>query len=472
MPIKPIVYVDQPLVMPRPTSDTRGLGAILTANARTLSQIGMTAGDNKAAMLQRLGALFSGYQDTNRARAREKETDAIRAAERAAAEQLEREQMAQAAAERAEARRIAKESEERAAARYLVENQEPGPLSPEIASVAQRFPETAARISARQTLPATVTPGAMGEVSPDQGVYPVLEPSKEDTARSRAEVFQRTQAADAKAARERDDRRQEDALRDQRAYQGESLAIARQNAATSRMNAETTQSRYSPTGVDNENLEPEWVDALDSAIMSFPSTKRAPVVNQVNRAAAAGDKDRVREIIMQAAVEGENVDSRTQIRTRMATIAALDDTKAIINDLKSRGVPTNWFTGTAEDLARKLGTTTDPDLVYLKTRLQDAVVQYRRAATGVAFSEREAADYARMFPNYSQTLPVNEATMSGLKRAMETNNRSFWTQKLGKRGAALVLGDSAQEPTEPEPKTPAIERWERDENGKLRKVGG
>jgi hypothetical protein len=69
----------------------------------------------------------------------------------------------------------------------MVENTPEGPADPVLAQLAMQFPETAARFRKETTLPATVTPGAAGEVSPDLESYPVLEPSAPTMERRRAE---------------------------------------------------------------------------------------------------------------------------------------------------------------------------------------------------------------------------------------------------------------------------------------------
>lgn len=178
--------------------------------------------------------------------------------------------------------------------------------------------------------------------------------------------------------------------------------------------------------------------ALDRAVMSVPERRRGTVIQTANRLWSEGNQGELKEVIRQAALEGEDVTTKGQIRSRQATIAALEDTKTMLDELKAAGVPTGWFTGTVEDLVRRIGETTDPRRVALKNRLLDTLIQYRRAATGAAFGEKEGQTYAQMFPNYSQSMPVNQAAIEGLIRAMRGNDQTYWESKLGKEGAALV----------------------------------
>jgi len=410
-----------------------------------LADLDVRKGAVSSEMVNRLGDLFSGFVAQKKQEKAAQTALAVRAAEKAADDKLKRDEMAERKAEREDAAKIRKEEQDRAAVTNWADDAvAPGPVAdtPQtrvMLQMASRFPEVAARFQSQRALPARPVDPSMPAMGAPEAMTTRIATGPE---MERAGATQRGIEAQAAAAKERaidNARADENTARSLRA-QASTEAYQEKMARIAQQNANTTQRRYTSSGLDASNLDPTYADALDSAIMSFPQTKRRPVVDQANRAAAAGDADRVKEIIKQAALEGENVDSRNQIRSRQATIAALADAKSMITELKAAGVPTGWFTGTAEDLARKLGTTTDPKLVELKTRLMDSVIQYRRAATGVAFGEREGQDYAQMFPNYKQTLPVNEAVIAGLSRAMRGNDRNFWENKLGKKGAALITG--------------------------------
>jgi hypothetical protein len=120
----------------------------------------------------------------------------------------------------------------------------------------------------------------------------------------------------------------------------------------------------------------------------------------------------------------------------MAT--ALADVEKGLNELKAAGVSTDFFTGSAEDVMNKLGTSNDPRLKRLGIRLNTMLSNYTRAMSGVQFSEEEAKRYKQMFPNYKNTFVVNIAQIQGLRDDMQANDRTYWEQKLGPEGARLV----------------------------------
>lgn len=208
-----------------------------------------------------------------------------------------------------------------------------------------------------------------------------------------------------------------------------------------RVKAEAEAAGRAPTApvVDTLGKVPdEWRSVIDRSILMIPATRRKSVLEAMSRAWASGNVENIKSLVKQAAVEGENVDKKNQVQGREATIAALKDVETILLDLNRAKVPTGWLAGNVEDLYRKLGTSTNPEYVSLGARLKGVLIDYRRAATGVQFSERESADYEQMFPNYRNTLPVNLALIRGLMRQMETHDKTYWESKLGKEGAQLV----------------------------------
>lgn len=222
--------------------------------------------------------------------------------------------------------------------------------------------------------------------------------------------------------------------------EAQAAETARHNRTMERIaqqNADTTKNRYTSSGIAS-TMAPEYSTALERAMLSVPAARRPAAATLANRLWSEGKSDELKDVIRQTAIESENVDTKNQVLGRMATLASLRDTRDILNELKAKGVPTGWFEGSLENLARRLGKTTNPEYVTLANRLMGTLINYRRAATGVAFSARESADYARMFPNYKNDVPVNMALLDGLERELTTYDREYWTHKLGEAGAKLV----------------------------------
>ena len=170
----------------------------------------------------------------------------------------------------------------------------------------------------------------------------------------------------------------------------------------------------------------EISDALGRATMTMPQTRRNQTIRTVNTMVERGDIASARATIRQAALESEPVAVRQQIQGRREVAGALVDIQELL-----KKVPTNLLVGTAEDVARKLGTSTNAEYVKLGNRLTILNQSYRRSMTGAQFSIPEAQEYGKIFPNYSTTAPVNAALIESLTDAFRRNDQTYWDYKLG-----------------------------------------
>ena len=180
--------------------------------------------------------------------------------------------------------------------------------------------------------------------------------------------------------------------------------------------------------------------AVQRATTNMPVSRKGPVNDTISRMWAEGDEEGVKSYVRQLAVEGETVDLKNQVQGRASAIDALKDVSVLLKDLNAAGVKTDKITGTAENVMNWLGTTTDPKLVELRGRLELILMNFRRSMTGVAFGESESKAYSRIFPTFSNTLPVNQAQINGLRASMEGNQRTFFRDKLGEAGMKWLEG--------------------------------
>ena len=186
-------------------------------------------------------------------------------------------------------------------------------------------------------------------------------------------------------------------------------------------------------------LPGDYGNALKRAVSGITSpTRRNFIIKTAN--SMADDPDELASYIRDTTIAGSGAIEGRQVTARTDAIGALTAIDAMLDELAAAGVDTNILTGTVEDVARKFGTSTDPRLVEIGARMQRALSAYTLAVSGVQFSESEAKRYEQLFPNYRNTMPVNKATIRGVRGAMEMEDRNFWERKLGKNGAALVVG--------------------------------
>lgn len=185
------------------------------------------------------------------------------------------------------------------------------------------------------------------------------------------------------------------------------------------------------------NMQPDMSDALNRATMTLPSNQRAQVVSTVNQQVNRGNLNGAKDTIRQAALEGEDVATRNQVRGRREVVQALTSIEGLLKDL-----PTNLVSGTVEDVARRLGTSTDQRYVRVGQRLNTLLQSYRRSITGAAFSQAETSEYNTIFPAYTNTPPVNTTLINALREAFSDNDRIYWDYKLGPGWADTSYGNA------------------------------
>lgn len=183
-------------------------------------------------------------------------------------------------------------------------------------------------------------------------------------------------------------------------------------------------------------------DALQKATANMIPSRRAQFAQLVNAQYSRGDVNGTKATIKQAAIEGEPVGVRSQIQGRRELHQALSEIEQLLS-----GIPQGLITGTIEDTARRLGQTTDPNMVKVGSRLLALNQSYRKAITGAQFSQQEGAEYAKLLPGYSNSEPVNMNLIRGLQESIKTNDNVYWSYKLGPGWSDFEMGQpAAQQP--------------------------
>lgn len=196
------------------------------------------------------------------------------------------------------------------------------------------------------------------------------------------------------------------------------------------------------------SMSSDYMAVIDRAVLNIPAVRRPAFTDSFNRAweeaARSGDRSELNDLIRYAAVDTENAQNKERIIGRMATVNSLRDVRetleryAALGDDDAPVLPTNWLLGNIERIYRSVGTSTDPQYVELANRLMGTLINYRRAATGVQFGQKEADQYELMFPQYTNTPEVNLALIDGLLDEMDSYDSTYWRHKLGERGAQLI----------------------------------
>lgn len=199
------------------------------------------------------------------------------------------------------------------------------------------------------------------------------------------------------------------------------------------------------TGIDTSTLPPEQkplVDAFNNVAIGLTSSQMKSAQTTFNNALKSGDLTSARQIVVRAATQGLNASDQTQALGRTQAISALDDIQKLLDDAKSKGVDTNLISGNVTDVAEKLGTTNNPALSYISSRIASILQVYRRAMTGVAFSPAESKQYEQLFPSTTKTGELNTTKIQALRDSLDSNNRAVLGFAMGDNNYNALFGPS------------------------------
>lgn len=212
-------------------------------------------------------------------------------------------------------------------------------------------------------------------------------------------------------------------------YQAE---LQRQNAAYESSLRVAENASASPSfnfGDDSSKYGQALSFALTGS--SMPLKAQAQQQALMEQYVKSGDFDSARELIIRNATESLTSTEKQAARGRAATVAALSDIKGLLDEYKNSGGSTNLLKGSLMDAAAKIGATTDPKLSEIGARMNVALINYRRAVSGAAFTESESKVYDKIFPNWGNTESLNAASIDGLLGAFDSQNRSELQSMIG-----------------------------------------
>lgn len=171
--------------------------------------------------------------------------------------------------------------------------------------------------------------------------------------------------------------------------------------------------------------------AFNNAIYGIGPQSKPGVVQTFNQYMAEGDLPGARGYIVRAAMDGMPADIKVPMIGRSQAISSMDDILGLLTALKAKGFDTNIYSGNVEKIAQSLGSTTNPDLAYIGTRIAQALQSYRRSMTGVAFSPGESAEYKKILPDITNTNDLNDVRIAALRDGMNSNNRTSLSPFIG-----------------------------------------
>jgi len=197
--------------------------------------------------------------------------------------------------------------------------------------------------------------------------------------------------------------------------------------------------RLSETSPEFEGVFKDAFFALTRT--GFTQFQRNENREELDRLLEGGDTAGARDFIIGLSRDGLKADQQKIFDENLNSVDALE---AIRQDLRlfiQEGGDTNIFTGVAEDVLQALGTTTDPRLAEIANRIGLTLVSYRRAVSGAAFTEAEAAAYEALFPSKGNLPELNEAKIDSIITELTRNRNNVIKARMGATNFSRLFGE-------------------------------
>jgi hypothetical protein len=145
----------------------------------------------------------------------------------------------------------------------------------------------------------------------------------------------------------------------------------------------------------------------------------------------AGDIDGAKNYLKDLAFTGAKAEEQQRWQGRNNSINELGIIRALIQEYTDAGGDTGIFKGTQQQIEQKIGKIGEPELADIATRIQLAIIDYRQSVSGAAFTESEAAQYNKLFPNILKGTELNLANIDTLEDVFTERQEQFYRTQLG-----------------------------------------
>lgn len=175
---------------------------------------------------------------------------------------------------------------------------------------------------------------------------------------------------------------------------------------------------------DTTTLNSPLVNAIVNVNAGSAEGQQKRDTQQIAKFVKNGQTKQAQELIMSRVINKMSATERDAQLDRRNTIDALTEMKSALNEYVSTTGDTNILTGSIENVANKIGQTSDPRLAAIKTRIIQATQKYRNAITGAAWGEQEDSEYKTIFPSITNTNKLNSTIIDTMIPLLRNNERN------------------------------------------------
>jgi len=186
---------------------------------------------------------------------------------------------------------------------------------------------------------------------------------------------------------------------------------------------------YNAVGT-SQTADEDFKVALNS--ISFGSVSAKDTANEVlNGLLEKGDTKKAQQFIITQTRNNATATQQDVLDGKLNTIDALNRIKTKLSEFEEKGGDTGIFTGVKESTLQKGGLTSDPELAGVANDIALAIVDYRRAVSGAAFTESEGKAYDSIFPSTGKTSELNIAKIDSILEKLDSDTNAFYKRRIG-----------------------------------------
>jgi hypothetical protein len=198
-----------------------------------------------------------------------------------------------------------------------------------------------------------------------------------------------------------------------------------------------TQAMAKQEGFYNGGTSPQVSaiqNGLNALLTRFSSKDERNAVNStVASAVNRGDIETAKQTLIANAIGTLGQEQQTKAIGRIQATEQLDRIQSLLNEYQTNGGNTSLLKGTEEKILQKIGKTGDANLARIGNEIQTAIIAYRNAVSGAAFTESEMKQYDAVFPSTKKEYTLNSSLIASLKSSFNTQQEALLATVLGGR---------------------------------------
>lgn len=195
-----------------------------------------------------------------------------------------------------------------------------------------------------------------------------------------------------------------------------------------------------------------------TAGLSFGSVaEREDAKRGILNALASGDTEGAKEILQTAVFNGATGTQQDTLEGKQNTLDAINRIEQALNEYTNRGgdpsllseiefgknKETGLYTEIKLKSLERLGRTLDPQLNEIANDIALAIVDYRRAVSGAAFTESEGRAYERIFPSVGNAPELNQTKINSIRTKLQADTDNFYKNRIGASRYESLFGTTS-----------------------------